>query len=434
MALDLSSPDVVKGIPTDREGLFPDAAQDGLYVRVQRGTKSWVVRYTVAGVKRQKSLAITQPYRAARDLARELRLEARRGRDVVAERRGELAVKRQQERAERERERRQLKKLVELYLADAETKLRPSTMREIRRYLNVVLKPLHDQDADNISVRTIAGVLADVAKASGRTSANRARAYLSACLSFGVTQGMLERNVLIGTKRPQPEQQRDRVLSEAELRAVWTAADTSSDHGVIVRLLILLGQRREEVGGMKWSELDLDRAHWAIPAKRTKNKRAHLVPLPRQVAAILMARAPTDDARETDAAEDKPEKRDAVFGRGAGGFSGWSKCKAALDAGITATQAKAAGRKEPKTEEALAPWRLHDLRRSAITGMAEIGVEPHIIELIVNHISGHKAGVAGIYNKATYLPEKKAALQRWADHVERIVAGKPASNIVAFVR
>src|SRR5215213_9262538 len=112
MAFDLSSRAVIEGIPADRDGLFPDAAQDGLYVRVQRGSKSWAIRYAVDGTKRQKTLPLSQGYRAARDLARELRLEAKRGRDVVAERREGLAVKRAQERAERERSRRLLGKLV----------------------------------------------------------------------------------------------------------------------------------------------------------------------------------------------------------------------------------------------------------------------------------------------------------------------------------
>ncbi|HEX2320173.1 MAG TPA: hypothetical protein VHJ18_14430, partial [Streptosporangiaceae bacterium] len=93
-----------------------------------------------------------------------------------------------------------------------------------------------------------------------------------------------------------------------------------------------------------------------------------------------------------------------MFGRDDTGFSGWSKAKAALDAAVNLS----------------APWVLHDLRRTAVTGMAEIGIAPHIVEAVVNHISGHKAGVAGVYNRAAYATEKRAALQRWADHVDRI--------------
>jgi integrase len=405
MKLDLSKPHVVKAIPLDRDGLFTDAAQDGLYIRVQRAAKSWAVRYTVDGVKRQKTMPLTQSYKTARDLARELRLEAKRGRDVVAERRGELTAKREQERAARERERRALRRLIDAYLTDAETKLRPATLRETRRYLTVALAPLHDHDADHLQVRTVAALLADIAQERGRTSANRARAYLSACLSFGVAAGMLERNALIGTKRPQPEQQRDRALDNDEMRAVWSAADPATDYGCIVRLLMLTGQRREEVGGMRWAELDLDRARWTLPGERTKNGRVHLVPLSTQAVAILSPRTRQDD-------------RAAVFGRGEEGFSGWSKAKRHLDAAAKLTE----------------PWRLHDLRRSVVTHMAEIGVAPHIIEAAVNHISGHKAGVAGVYNRAAYSAEKRAALQRWADHLDAIVADAPAGNVVVFGR
>lgn len=431
VAHDLSSPDVVRAIPTDQDGLFPDAAQDGLYVRVQRGAVSWVIRYNVGGVKRQKTLPITQPYKKARDLALELRLEARRGRDVLAERREELVAKRAQERAEREREQRSLGKLIEAYLADAESKLRPSTMKETRRYLRVALKPLHDQDAESMSVRTIAAALADVAKERGRTSANRCRSYLSACLSYGVGVGMLERNVVVGTRRPQPEQRRDRVLGELELRRVWEAADPATDYGAIVRLLILLGQRREEVGGMRWSEIDLDKGTWIIPGERAKNKRPHLVPLPRQALAILKARAPAEDAAQDD---DKPERRDTLFGRRQAGFGGWSKAKGELDTAIAAAQAKAAGREKSEPEDALTPWVLHDLRRSTVTHMAELGVEPHHIEAVVNHISGHKGGIAGVYNRATYATEKRIALQKWADHIERLVTGEQTGKVVAFPR
>ena len=196
------------------------------------------------------------------------------------------------------------------------------------------------------------------------------------------------------------------MLSESELRAVWLASDPATDFGAIIRLLMLLGQRREEVGGMLWSELDLERALWRLPGARTKNHRPHDVPLPTQAVAIL-------------AACRRIEGRDAVFGRSKAAMAsgGWSKGKADLDAEVN-----------------LPEWKLHDLRRSAVTHMAEIGVDPCIIEAVVNHISGAKAGVAGTYNRATYATPKRQALQRWADHVERIVTGVAGDSVVAFGR
>ena len=249
-----------------------------------------VVRYAIDGVKRQKTLPLTQPYRQARDLARELRLEARRGRDVVAERRGDLTAKRDNERAARERSRRTLAKLIDLYLADVAAKLRPATLSEATRFLRKALAPLHEYDADELDQRRVAPVLSAIAAERGRTSANRAKAYLSCALTFGVTAGLVDRNQLIGTRKPQAETPRDRTLSEAEIRAVWSATDQTTDYGAIVRLLLLLGQRRDEVGGLRWSELDLVRGMWSIPAERTKNKRGHLVPLPAQVLTILASR------------------------------------------------------------------------------------------------------------------------------------------------
>ena len=156
----------------------------------------------------------------------------------------------------------------------------------------------------------------------------------------------------------------------------------------IVRLLILTGQRREEIGGLRWAEIDLDRNVIVFPPERTKNRRKHELPLSMQARAVI-ERQPRRKGREF------------VFGIGAGGFSGWSDCKANL-----------AARAKLKAE-----WRLHDLRRTAATMMAELGVLPHIIEAILNHVSGHRAGVAGIYNRARYEGEMRTALQRWADHV-----------------
>jgi integrase len=180
------------------------------------------------------------------------------------------------------------------------------------------------------------------------------------------------------------------VLSNVELGAVWRAAGPG-DFGDIVRLLILTGQRRDEVGAMWWSELDLEAAVWTIPATRTKNSRAHTVPLSPAAVQILSARV-------------RQVGREYVFGSRAGPFQGWSRAKAALDARVALT----------------APWRLHDLRRSLATGLGDIGVLPHVVEALLNHLSGFRGGVAGTYNYAAYASEKRDALNRWADHVKQV--------------
>jgi integrase len=191
------------------------------------------------------------------------------------------------------------------------------------------------------------------------------------------------------------------VLTQAELAELW-AALPEGDFGEIVRLLILSGQRREEIGGLRWSEVDLDRGLIVLPPERTKNLRQHEVPLSTQARAII-ERQP------------KRKGRDFIFGIGKAGFSGWSKSKERLDQALLRKRRERDRRAKP-----LPSWRLHDLRRTAATQMAELSVLPHIVEVALNHVSGHKAGVAGIYNRARYEGEMRDALQKWADHVEKI--------------
>jgi integrase len=182
------------------------------------------------------------------------------------------------------------------------------------------------------------------------------------------------------------------------MAAIWNACG-DDDFGRIVRLLMLLGQRRDEVAAMGWSELDLERRLWVIPAARVKNHREHEVPLPAQAIALLPQHTPAG--------------RELVFGRGAGPFSGFSRAKAGLD--------QASG---------VRSWRLHDLRHSFVTHANEIGIEPHIIEAAINHVSGARGGVAGRYNSAKYREQKRAAMQRYADWLGRIVRGEPENNVM----
>jgi integrase len=174
---------------------------------------------------------------------------------------------------------------------------------------------------------------------------------------------------------------------------VWHAC-AHDDYGRILRLLILTGQRKSEIGNLSWSEIDFERLQIELPGSRTKNKRSHLVPLSDQAITILRT-----ILRRLD--------RDLLFGQGAGGFSGWSKSKERLDARLPTN---------------IASWTVHDIRRSVVTHMGERGfAEPHVVEAIVNHISGTKAGVAGVYNRAAYANEKRRALELWAEHLGALI-------------
>jgi integrase len=150
---------------------------------------------------------------------------------------------------------------------------------------------------------------------------------------------------------------------------------------------------------------------WASGADRTKNGLAHDLPLSTPALTVLSNL-------------ERREGRDLVFGAGDGAFQGWSNAKTALDKRVSARLAKDV--QSPPTADHLRfkPWRLHDIRRTVATGMADIGVQPHVIEAVLNHVSGHKAGVAGVYNRASYAAEKREALTLWGDHVAALIKGE----------
>ena len=394
---------LVDGIGLAEDRVVWDDDAPGLGLRVQSGKRSWVVRYRVGGVSRQKSLDGHLKLARARTEAAEIRTSAKRGVDRIAEGRAAAeATKREAEAAKA----RSLGAVVELYLTAAEKRLRPESLRVARMYLRGQWKVLHARPADELTRREIVAVLEPY---SGRRTAIQLLRHLSACLSWGMERGLLERHAALGIKPPAQPTSRDRVLSEAELQTILTAADAAPDEGFrsgfadVVKLLLLTAQRRGEVGGMKWSEIDLDRALWSLPSDRTKNKLPHDVPLSRQAVEILRRR--------------HEPGRVHVFGARDTGVLVWQDCRNGLAKPLS-----------------LPHWTLHDLRRTAITQMVEIGVAPHIVEAIANHVSGHKAGVAGVYNRATYATEKRAALQRWADHIDRIAAGVADLNVVEFGR
>ena len=212
-------------------------------------------------------------------------------------------------------------------------------------------------------------------------------------------RGLINSNVVIATNKNHEGRGRERVLSDDELRALWAATGGDDQHSAIARLLLLTGARRDEIGGLKWEEIGFDDAMIALPGERVKNGQPFEIPLSPAALAIIEAQPRRDRA--------------FVFGRGQGGFSGWSKSKMELDRRVS-----------------IAPWRVHDLRRTVSTGMHDrLGVQPHIVEAVLGHISGHKGGVGGVYNKAAYRTEKTAALALWAEHVLAVVESRSAKIV-----
>jgi integrase len=255
--------------------------------------------------------------------------------------------------------------------------LRPGSYRQVVRHLERLAAPLHALPVDAIDRQAIAARLNSIEQNSGAVTANRVRSTLSAMFAWGMRDGLVLANPVINTNKRE-ERPRERVLTDAELRLIWSALH-DSQYSTIIRLLMLTGQRVSEITGLRWSEIDLRRGVISLPGERTKNGRPHEIPMAATVRSLLKAQ-PRSDGREL------------VFGEGAGPFSGLSRCKTALDQDI----ARLRGGKP------LPDWVHHDLRRSAATGMAEIGIQPHIIEAVLNHVSGHKGGIAGIYNRAQY--------------------------------
>lgn len=228
-------------------------------------------------------------------------------------------------------------------------------------------------------------------------------ATLSTLFGWCLKERRIKLNPCSGITAPQAPARRDRWLDNAEIVAFWNAADKAGEPvSQLLKLLLLTGARFTEARCLGRSELSDEGTVWNIPSTRTKNKKPHILPLSPQAQALI-----------------KSVKRisgsDFVFTlNGKAPISFGSRRKHALDAVMQPAQ----------------PWVIHDLRRTAATGMAEIGVSPHIVEAVLNHISGAKSGVAGVYNRAAYGAEKKAALERWAAHVEGIISGKPSANVL----
>jgi integrase len=365
----------------------PDRACAGLYLVVQpSGAKSWAVRYRRGGKTRKLTLGNVEalPLAAARRAAADALHEVAVGRDPAADKQRRVA---ESEQAAALRASDTVDSLVAQFLAQyVERNCRPSTQSQVKRVFAVeVLPRWHGRSVHDIERRDVVALL-DRIVADRPVLANRTRSHLGKFFSWLLARDVLKWSPVAGVERPAKETARDRVLTSTEVAAVWRACDQiDSEFAILVKLLLLTGQRRNEVAGMCWSEIDADRRTWTLPAARSKNGRQHAVPLSRQAWALISAR---------------PHAGDRVLDVGSVAHG-----KIALDAVARIPQR----------------WTLHDLRRTAVTGMAELGIAPHVIEAAVNHTGAAKLGVAGVYNRASYGEEKRTALQQWADHVERLV-------------
>jgi integrase len=252
---------------------------------------------------------------------------------------------------------------------------------------------------DQITKRTVSDVLDGIVRRGAPSAANHAFAAIRRVLNWCVEQGHLPHSPCIGMRAPSRVISRDRVLSDEELTAIWRSAEQMGwPFGRLVHLLILTAQRRDEVSSIRWQDLDQDEGLWTQPAMGNKSGRIHVVPLSRPALGIIRALPRVHDELVFPArGKDNP-------------VSGYSKWKRTLD-----------------QKSGVRNWALHDLRRTAATGMAALGVPPHVVERVLNHRTGTLGGIAGIYNRFAYLPEMSQALERWAQHLDGLILQKTKS-------
>jgi integrase len=367
-----------------------DDDMPGFGIRLRGESRTWVIQYRIGRHTRRESLGDIRKVKLddARKIARQRFASVEMGVDPAAERAKARAAL-------------SLGNVADRYLAAKRHLMTARTYRAASRYFETHWKPLRARPIDAVRRADIAARLQELIEGRGRMAAARARSHLSAVYSWAMAEGIAENNPVIGTNNPSAGvPARDRVLSDQELAAVW-ASCLDDNFGRIVKLLILLGCRREEIGAMKWNEVDFDAGVLMIPAARVKNRKPLTLPLPPAALDILRAQPRRDG-------------RDYVFGERGEGFTGWSYATMSLHARIAAAGS------------ALAGWHIHDLRRTMRSGLGRLGVPPHVAELAIGHA---RRGIEATYDRYSYHGEIGTALAQWTDHVLAAIEGREAKVI-----
>jgi integrase len=270
--------------------------------------------------------------------------------------------------------------------------------RETRRLIEQNAYPYFGSQPIATITRSQIAALVDQTEARSKSAARLLFAALRPFFIWSLERGVIEQNPIMGLRGPLPLEARDRVLSDAEIKAFWLAATGLSwPFENIFKLLLLTAQRRDEVGGMLWHEIDREKQVWSIAKERTKNGKSHAVDLSSEALGLISYE----------------ERKGCPFvfsTTGATAPSGFSKAKTRLDKGMSAILG-----------DAFKPWRTHDLRRTAASGMAALGFQPHIIERVLNHVSGAQGGLAGVYQRHNYREERARALLEWSRNIIRTI-------------
>jgi integrase len=382
-----------------------DGGCTGLYLVIQpSGAKSWALRYRYRGAPRKLTLGTSAELSLASARAKAMAALKMLGDGVDPA--AEKKIERETGEAAQQKKAGDTVELAVAEFIEKYARRKTRTWSQTERIFRVDVLPVwRGRSVHEIGKRDILNLVEAIA-ADRPVLGNRAFGHIRKLFGWLVERDVLKISPCVGVKAPSKETSRERVLTEDEIKQVWVACDRLDQDfpclgipGAAVKLLLLTGQRRGEVCGMEWSEVDLEKRLWSLPGSRTKNGRPHVVPLSRQAAEMISAFGP-------------PGRRRHVF-QITEGFGSYSRIKDHLDA---------------RMPPGPAGWTFHDLRRTCATGLADLDVNVAVIEACLNHISGHKSGVAGIYNRSNYGPQKIAALQRWADRVDEIVAS-PAVNV-----
>jgi integrase len=377
----------IDALPTlSSDVVYWDANSPGFGVKVTpKGRKVFVVLYRTGGAGSKLRKYTIGPYgrvtlHQARVAAQKVFAAKLDGRDPVAEK--------------REAKRRAVADLVEDLLEAfithrlSQNRSAAETSRLLRREVG---KPWAGRSIHTIGKRDVVDVVSAIVQRGAPGAANKTLKSLKTFLRWCVGQAVLDQSPAEGVPLPMKEVARDRVLDDTELTQVILAArKIGGPYGAIVELLALTGQRREEVACLHWEELDLAQRIWTIPKARTKNTKAHIVHLSRQALAVLK-RADQRGPLAFTLLGTKP-------------FQDFTHAKRRLDqlSGVTR-------------------WRLHDLRRTCVSGMARLGVAPHVADKILNHQAGTISGVAAVYQRHEFLSERRQALDLWGGHVGAIL-------------